>query len=188
MQQKSLIKLATILLAVGAIGAAAIFGLKGSEHTVYVEQEQIQAAIDGKLPYKKPFKLIFELTVRNTKVNLTEGSERIGATTDVELNVKLGEKLKNLGGTVGAEASIRYDQEKFCFYIVEPEITDVKIQGVPEEYTDRAAAGTKPILQSYLSDVRVYEIRDNNLKLKLAKAVLKDVKVVDGKLALTLGY
>lgn len=188
MNRKLAVITSAVLVGLVLAGTIAFFALKGDEYTVYVEQDQIQAAIDKKLPFSKRVALIFDLNVRNTKVSLTPGSDRISASTDVDLGGQLKGEEKKVGGTVTSEAGIRYDQENFCFYILDPEIKSVTIQGIPEKYTSRVADGTKPILQKYLSDVRVYKIKDDNLKMKLAKAVLKKVEVVQGKLALTLGY
>ncbi len=174
----------------GLLGAAvvAFFVLKGAEFTFSLSKEDLQAAIDSRLPYEKKFALIFVLTVKNTKVFLTEGSDRIGCSTDLELNAKLEDVQKNLGGYIKSEAGIRYDQEKFCFYLLKPELQDLWIQGIPEKYTTAVSVGTKLIIRQYLEEVIVYRISDRSLQRKLARCVLKRVNVVNGRLVITLGY
>jgi hypothetical protein len=83
---------------------------------------------------------------------------------------------------------VRYDQENFCLHLLSPEIQELQVEGVPEKYTKAVSLGTRKILQQYITDVPVYKIKDDNLKLKLAKAVLKNAEVIDGKLVITLGY
>ena len=188
MKRSLVIVASSVLLGLLVVGVVAFFMIQGAEYTIYIEREQIQQAVDKKLPYEKRFALIFVLAVKNTRVFLTDGSDRIGASTDLELNVKIKDKPKNLGGFIKSETGVRYDQGNFCFYLLGPEIKELKIRGIPERYTRAVSAGTKRILEQYMSDVPVYKIKDDSLKLKLAKAVLKDVEVVNGRLVVTLGY
>ena len=178
---------ATLLGLVGVV-VIAFFMFRGTEYTITLDEDQLQAAIDKKLPYEKKFAFIFLLSVRSTEVSLIEGTDRIGAVTDLDLNIKLGDNPKNLGGSIQSETGIRYDQEQFCFYLLSPEIQEVKIEGVPEKYTKPVSSGTKKIMQAYITDVPVYRIKDDTLKMQLAKAVLKKAAVRNGKLELTLGY
>ncbi|HPF38512.1 MAG TPA: DUF1439 domain-containing protein [Phycisphaerae bacterium] len=188
MNRKTAVIASGLLAGLAITVTIAFFALKGDEFTVYVEPEKIQEAIDAKLPFSKRVALIFDLHIRDTKITLPEGTDRIQASTNIDLGGKLQGETKNVGGAVVSEAGIRYDQENFCFYILDPEVRSVTIQGVPEQYTQRVTDAAKPILQKYLSEVRVYRIRDDNVKMKLAKAVLKRVRVAHGKLELTLGY
>lgn len=188
MKRKAVIVSVALALGLLIVTVVAFSLFKGTEYTIYIEKNQIQKNLDNKLPYEKKFALIFLLKVQNTKVFLTEGSNRIGASTDVEVTIKIGDKPKHIGGFIKSETGVRYDQDKFCFYLLTPEIQELKIQGIPDKYTKAVSSGTKKILRRYVTDVPVYKIKDKNLKLKLAKAILKNVQVVNGKLAITLGY
>ena len=87
-----------LLLALTAGGVVAYFVFKGSEHTLYIDRGQIQEGIDKRMQYEKRVVLIFVLRLKNTKVLLAKGSDRTGTSTDVELNVKINDKPKNLRG------------------------------------------------------------------------------------------
>ena len=188
MKRKLIIAALVICVCIVVGIATAFFVFKGAEFVVALEKEQIQEAIDKKMPYEKSLAFIFKLQARNTTVLLESGSNRIGASTDVLLNMKLNDNDKNLGGYVRSDTGIRYDQKDFCFYLINPVVQELKIQGIPEKYTAVVTGSAKKLLEHYLLDIPVYKINDKNLKLKLAKAVLKKVDVVDGKLVLTLGY
>jgi hypothetical protein len=94
----------------------------------------------------------------------------------------------NVGGSVHASTGIRYDNSKFRFYLKSPAIEEVKIGGIPEQFTSVVSATCKAIMLELIDEVPVFTIEDKDLKTKLAKAVLKKVNIADGELAVTLGY
>jgi hypothetical protein len=188
MMRKTGIALISIILLIIIIGLVAYFIVMDREITINIPQSQIQKAVNKKMPYKKRFALIFTLTAQDTKVLLKDGSDRIGAITNVNLNIGLGGNSVNVGGSVHASTGVRYDNSKFRFYLKSPAIEDVKIGGIPEQYTSVVSATCKTIMLELIDEVPVFTIKDKDLKTKLAKAVLKKVNIVDGALAVTLGY
>ena len=131
---------------------------------------------------------IIKLTVKNTKVYLSDGSDRIGASTDVELNFNIGKNLKNLGGFIKSETALRYDQDSFSFYLSQPELQELQVQGIPPKYTKIVTDKSQEIMREFIKSVKVYQIKDDDLKHRLAKAVLKRVEVINGQLVIVLGY
>jgi hypothetical protein len=180
------IAISVSLIAIVLIGVYAMF--KGSEYTVEITQEQIQEAIDKQMPFEKSFAFIFNLSASNTKVILTEGSERIGASTDIGLNVKVKDVSKDFGGSVLSSTAIRYDKEQSRFYLQDPLFDDIQVEGLADKYEASVLKGVKKVMGLYLTDVPVYTIKDDNMKMKLAKAFLKNVGVSEGRLVITLGY
>lgn len=177
------------LLAVFLISAVTVFLIfKGQEFTIHLDKETLQTAINKKMPFEKKFLLVCKLTVMNTTVLLQEGSRRIGATTNVELSLNVGKNPKVLTGSTTADAGLQYDQETSTFYLQQPFIRDLKIAGIPEKYITSVSAKSQEILQDYLNKVPVYRVKDDNMKMKLAKAVIKNIQVLDGTVAVTLGY
>jgi hypothetical protein len=188
MMRKTGIAIIFVILLIIAIGLVAYFVVMDREITINIPQSQIQKAVNKKMPYKKQFALIFTLIAQDTQVILKDGSDRIGAITNVKLDINLGGNTVDLGGSIHASTGIRYDNSKFCFFLKTPAIEEVKIRGIPEQYTSMASATCKTIMLELINEVPVYTIKDKDLKTKLAKAVLKRVEIADGALAVTLGY
>lgn len=173
-------------LLIAGVAAWAIF--KGRTYQLFIEREQIQAAIDAKLPYDKDFLLVLSLRVKGLTVRLDEGSDRIGADADLGLNLQIGTAREPLGATARIDTRLRYDQQRFCLYLIEPEVHRASLRGIPDRYTDVALRYARLGIQHLVNEVPVYTIRDDSLKLKLARAVVKDVAVHNGRVVVTLGY
>ena len=130
---------------------------------------------------------MFALTITRADVLLEEGSDRIGAVCPMKLRVKLGEPVE-ISGRVSADSRLRYDRQSFCFYLVDPVIREADIEGVPARYTKNVAKHSRDILRHVGNEIPVYVITDDRLKKKLARAVLKDVRVRNGRVEVGLGY
>ena len=169
-------------------GGAGWYSFRGRTWQVFIERDQIQSAIDAKLPYEKDFLLVLTLRITALMVQLEEGSDRIGADADLGLNLQVGSAREPLGASVRVDARLRYDQQRFCFYIVDPIVQRASLRGIPDRYTALALRYAQLGLQHLVNEVPVYTIRDDSLKLKLARAVVRDVAVHNGRVVVTLGY
>ena len=187
MKQRLVIIAGSVLFGLTVAVVTLLVVFKGEEHTIIIKKEQIQTAVDAVLPYEKKA-FVFKLTVNSTEVLLAEGSARIGGATDFDIDIKLRNGASRFEGSIKWETGVRYDQDRSCLYLLSPEIQKLQIEGVPEKYTRAVSVSTKTILRKHLTEVPIYKIRDKTLKHRLARAVVKKVEVVDGKLAVTLGY
>ena len=169
-------------------GVAGWYLLRGRTWQVFIERDQIQSAIDAKLPYEKDFLLVLNLRITALRVHLEEGSDRIGADADLGLNLQAGSAREPLGATARVDARLRYDQQRFCFFIVDPVVRRASLRGIPDRSTDLAVRYAQLGLQHLVDEVPVYTIRDDSLKRRLARAVVRDVAVRNGRVVVTLGY
>ena len=177
-----------LALGLALVGIVAWRMFAGRTYQLFIEREQIQAAIDPKLPFVKDFLLVLKLRIHALTVRLEEGSERIGAEVGMDLNVHVDTAREAIGATGFVDAKLRYDQQRFCFFIVDPTVRRAALQGIPDRYVDLAVRYGQLGLQHLVNEVPVYTIRDDTLKLKLARAVLQDVAVHNGRVVVTLGY
>ena len=169
-------------------GVAGWHLMRGRTWQVFIERDQIQSAIDAKLPYEKDFLLVLNLRITALRVHLEEGSDRIGADADLGLNLQAGSAREPLGATARVDACLRYDQQRFCFFIVDPVVRRASLRGIPDRSTDLAVRYAQLGLQHLVDEVPVYTIRDDSLKRRLARAVVRDVAVRNGRVVVTLGY
>ena len=169
-------------------GVAGWHLVRGRTWQVFIERDQIQSAIDAKLPYDKDFLLVLNLRITALRVHLEEGSDRIGADADLGLNLQAGSAREPLGATARVDARLRYDQQRFCFYIVDPVVRRASLRGIPDRSTALAVRYAQLGLQHLVDEVPVYTIRDDSLQRRLARAVVRDVAVRNGRVVVTLGY
>ena len=169
-------------------GVAGWHLVRGRTWQVFIERDQIQSAIDAKLPYDKDFLLVLNLRITALRVHLEEGSDRIGADADLGLNLQAGSAREPLGATARVDARLRYDQQRFCFFIVDPVVRRASLRGIPDRSTDLAVRYAQLGLQHLVDEVPVYTIRDDSLQRRLARAVVRDVAVRNSRVVVTLGY
>ena len=175
---------ATILIAV-AVGV--YFYFSGKEYVVRISESEIQEKLQEKLPLMKTYYFIIQVTLDNPRVHLENGSNRVGAGLDVVFNITLNKNPKPLGGTVDVSGGILYSAEKGQFFLTNPVIENLEVQGIPQDYTDKANKALTKALAEYYEKHPIYTLRATDAKQAAARMVLKDVIIENRELVVTLG-
>ena len=170
-----------------ALAAGTYYYFSGKEYIVRLSESDIQKKLEEKLPLRKTYLLIIEVTLNNPRVHLENGSDRVRAGLDVEFNITLNKILKPVGGTVDASAGIRYMAENGQFFLTNPIIENLEVQGVPEKYTDKINVALTKAIAEYYARHPIYILKTSDTKQALAKMVLQDVIVENNDLVVTLG-
>lgn len=179
--------IATVGIGALLLGSVAYWYFSGQEYAIRISQQQIDAKLSEKLPFTKTYLSIFQLTLDNPRVELLADSGRIRAGLDLTLNVKINGREKPLGGAVDASAHLKYVASEGQFYLADPVIEQLSIQGLPEKYRDKARAVTELALTEYYKKHPVYRLKPGDVKQAAAKLVLRDVAVENDALVITLG-
>ncbi len=176
-------------------GAAALFVIfvgaylfMTEEGFVYrISEGQIRSKMSEKLPLTKAYLYVFEVTLDNPRVELIEGTDRVKAGIDVGLNLLIGGQDEPLGGTVDASSGIRYVPETGQFFLTDPHVEDLEIDGVPAAYAIQLNSVLTTALTEYYQSRPIYSIEGKETKDVLARLLLKDVTVENKKLVIRLG-
>ena len=155
---------------------------------IIIEKSQIQEAANSKLPFEKTYFLIFQAAIDSAQVILEDESDRIGIDSAVKLNVVLNDNKEKLGCDLIGSGKIRYENQDSSFYLDDLNIDNLSIQGIPEKYHQKVSAIAALLLKDHFARKPIYKLNQGSLKIQLARAVLKDVKIVNGKLYVYLGY
>lgn len=170
-----------------AVVVGAYFYFSDKEFVVRINESNIRQKLDEKLPLTKTYLFIIQVTLENPRVNLKNGSNRVNAGLDVILNVTIGKNPKPLSGTVDASGGIKYVSEKGEFYLINPIIENLEIQGIPPKYMDKANEALTKALAEYYSKNPIYTLRATDAKQVAARMILKNVIVENQELVVTLG-
>ena len=111
---------------------------KGRRYVYTFTEAQIRTKLDERLPFTRSYFKIFEVKLENPRIDLEEGSDRIHAGMDVRFNIRNVVEEKDLGGSVDASGSLRYVPETGEFFLTKPVVHRLRIDGLPEKYTDKA--------------------------------------------------
>jgi len=167
--------------------AAAWFYFRGEDYVVRLREEDIRQQLDRQLPLKRTFLRIFEVELAHARVQLHDGSDRIDVGVDVQLSLHIGHETRPLGGSVDLETGIRYEPANGGFYLTDPLVKRLDLQGVPAEYEARAQRVVGEVLREFLRLRPVYTLRAVDAKRAAARLLLERVVVENRELVVTLG-
>ena len=180
-------KTMTISIIVIIVLAVSIyFYFSGREYTIKITEAQLQEKLGEKLPLTKKYFFIFEVTLESPRVSLKDGEDKIHVGLDIILNIKIG-KEKPLGGVIDVSGGVRYEAEKGQFFITDPVVENLKIQGIPEKYTDKVNKVLSKTLAGYCEAHPIYTLKTADMKQAAAKLILKNVYIHNNKLVIKLG-
>lgn len=157
------------------------------EFIFHFSESQIQEKLNEKLPITKTYLLIFQVTLNNPRVNLKDNAKKVNAGLDVALNIKAGNEIKSLKGSLDVSTGIKYVKEQGEFFLDDPIIERVVIQGIPDQYTAMINSALTKALVAYYADRPIYTLSATDAKHLTAKLVLKNVIIENHELVVTLG-
>jgi len=82
---------------------------------------------------------------------------------------------------------LRYDHEQQALYLDNAKIERLDIEGVPNKWEEKVMTLTTEVINLYLKNNPVYELKHRNKKESAAKMLLKDFKVRDQSIVVTVG-
>jgi hypothetical protein len=174
------------LLVVLGAGATAFFLTQDQQVVIRLSEDQLLKAVEKKLPFEKTYLVLFDVTLDNPRITLVDGSERVQAGLDVAVEIRLGNKPP-LRGSTDISGNVRYVPEEGEFYLVDPDIETLSIEGIPMAYTDKIDEVMTKALGAFFKTRPIYTLKESDTKQAAAKLVLKDVAVENSELVLTLG-
>ena len=177
----------TSIIIFAVLAISAYFYFSGKEYTIKITEAQLKDTLGKKLPFTKNYFFIFEVTLDNPRISLVEGRDKIDMGLDVILNIKIDKNPKPLGGTIDVSSGIRYEPEKGQFFITDPAVENLKIQGIPEKYMDKANKAFSKALAGYYATHPVYTLKTKDMKQAAVKLVLKSVYIYNKELVIKLG-
>jgi hypothetical protein len=182
--KKSLILL-TILLAVAAVGS--YFYFAGKQYQIILTEAQITEKLAQKLPLTRSYFLIIHITLDNPRINLVDGSNRIKAGLDVQMNIRIKNQEQPLGGSIDVSGGIRYQPESAEFFLTDAIIEKVKVQGLAEKYSNKANKALSKAMTQFFNNNAIYTLKATDTKKAAAKLLLKNVEIRNQELLISLG-
>ncbi len=174
-----------VIVLVGFVGA--YFYFEGREYEFRFSEDDLRLKLSERLPIEKTYLFVFQVVLDSPRITLVEGSDRVQAGLDVTLNIRIDDEPLPLGGSVDASGGVRYDPMEGEFYLTDPIVESLAVQGVPARYTDRVNSVLTKALAEYYEDRPIYALEESDVKQAAAKLVLKSVVVQDRLLVVTLG-
>lgn len=177
----------TIIVVIVASLVGTYFYFSGKEYVFRFSEAQLHEQLAKRLPIQKRYLLIFEVILNKPRLSLVNGSNRVNAGLDVMMNIHLGNEPLSLGGTIDISGGIRYDNKMGRFFLTDPVIEHLDLEGIPEQYAKQANTVMTDALQAYYAEHPIYTLRASDAKQVAAWLVLKNVIVQNKELVIILG-
>ncbi|NNE42054.1 MAG: DUF1439 domain-containing protein [Marinicaulis sp.] len=179
--------ISTIILFLILASGAAFFLLKDKSYTLKFTEADIDARVSEQLPFEKDYLSIFNVKLDNPRVDLIDGAGMFGGGADAIVTVSfMGRDIMASGGT-DFTSGVRYEPSEGAFYLTNPSITNLTLNGLPPTLTNRAKNAMSLALAEFYRDRPIYVLSDEDMRQQAAKMVLRDVEVKDEVLHITMG-
>lgn len=150
--------------------------------TLELSRDQIQAQLAPRFPAEKCLLHTVCLALREPRLQLDEGSDRIGLAA--QFTATLGQRA--MPGTVAFTGRPRYDAGTGSFYLDDVQVSQFQMSGNAPDFDEVVRVRGPGIMAAILHRVPLYTLKPDTTRGELARLALRSVQVVDGKLRLTL--
>lgn len=175
------------LVVAGALLAGVFAYLKTNRFEVVLTADQIQAVLAEHFPVSKSYLLVVEATYSEPVVTLVPGSDRIGVRLSADVGLKLPASAKRFHASCDLISGIEYKPDTHQFFLSEPEVQMLAIEGVPREVLETVRRATLKLASEHLQSFPIYTVEPRGLRMNAARLLLQEVSVKDGALHLSLG-
>jgi hypothetical protein len=181
------LKRLVLAFAVVAVGIAAwfLFQRANPEIALSFSQSELQSKLAERFPVERcaPLNLAC-FVVREPKLTLKEGSDRIDVSTSFAL--KLGNREHP--GSAAFNAKIRYAQSEGAFFLDDVQITNFSTEGKLGGLENLVKSQGDLMIGTLLHTTPVYKFKNatDSRAQAIAKSTIRDVKVENGRLKIVL--
>jgi hypothetical protein len=176
-----------LLIAVGVLAFCVmgwfVFRHFNPEVSIDFTQAELQAKLAQKFPVEKcaPLNIVC-FVVREPKLTLKNHSDRI----DVATSFVLRAAAREYPGRANFSTKIRYDPQRGAFFLYDVRIVDFSTEGRLGELEAIVKTQGDLIIGTLLRTTPVLTLKNDSREQQIAKAVVRDVKIVNGKMRVVL--
>ncbi|ALP53165.1 hypothetical protein Tel_08350 [Candidatus Tenderia electrophaga] len=152
--------------------------LSAHAYTLEFNRAELQQYVVDYFPLSQqtPFSRV---TYSNPSVMLDEKTNRIGLEVTVRAEMP---GMMAIAGRGQIDGDLEYRKETHQFYLHDPQINNIRFANADRQLTGTVQQMLSSISQQSLPMILVYELKDTELREKMARGVLKKVAVKRGKL------
>ena len=150
--------------------------------TIELDRAQVQQKMARMFPVslENPF---FSLLLKNPKVVLKEGSDRIGVHLEAVAKLPDG---SSLSGNALLEGAPRLDGERNAIFLDDASVTQLHIDGIPADYLPTLQHTADALVREVLRTQPLYVLGQEGEPPMLKRKDLKAVRIHNGKLIIEL--
>ncbi|WP_430461899.1 DUF1439 domain-containing protein [Thalassolituus sp. LLYu03] len=161
---------------------ALLMPLMASAYEVRLSEQQLQQEINARLPVTQQ-RGLFTLEISNAVLTLIDGEDRLRIQADARLITSFGLQSR---GKVTLDGKVRYNNQDYSFYIEDPVIRQISIDGVAPELEPQLIELAQQSLTPALRNQPVYTLSDQEMTQNLARMMLKGMRIEQRSVVLVL--
>lgn len=161
-------------------------------YTAEFTSADIQARVDAMKPIKVQ-KAFFSMEMQEPKVALIAQSNEIAVSSSILIESTLLKSTQDpskhllLPARASIQAGLRYEPSEGAFYLLDPKVTALEIDKVPESMKPKARELAQALATQFFAKRPVFVLREDQIKQRLAKSVLQSVRVQGDKIIAVVG-
>lgn len=175
-----------LLVILALAGAAAYWYLVGKTYELRITQAQLEQKLADKLPLTRSYPL-WSVTLDRPRLHLNEESDRIQLGLDVTLALQAGAIRPPMQSEIDLSAGISYDQQLGAFFLTDPVIERLRLEGVEDKRMNVANVVLSKAIAAYFRERPIYTLSSSDQRQRLARMVLQQVKVENGGVVIVMG-
>jgi len=154
--------------------------------TFSISESELQRHVSEELSVPITLLRIFDINLSNPLIRLDEGTERLHAQMDTEINTPLSDK--SLKGTINISGKLRFDSAKSAVTLSESKIEqlDIKGTGLDDQYSQLFHVLAARLGAELLNDVPLYTFKPDDLKVAGRHYTPSAFRIVGHDLKVTL--
>lgn len=136
-------------------------------------RQDIQNELNARMPYTHN-QGFFAITFVKPAIHLNAKEQRVKIKTDLTLSTALGSENK---GYLDVDGKIRYNSSNYSFYIDEPKVNQLHLDGLNPSLQPQVIALAQEFLSPLLTGQPVYQLSNDKVEEALAKMMLKSIEI-----------
>ena len=122
--------------------------------------DELQKRLAERFPWRKTFYNLFEVELTNPLLAFDAPRGRIGSAFDI--GVRLAALNRGIAGRAALSGIPRFDGDKRAFFLGEPNVDELALNGVPRAFSDDFHRIAKTLAVDVLTETPLYALRDGD--------------------------
>lgn len=185
---RKVLRFSILLLVVAGAWSAYHFLFNDGTIRVTITRDRIDEALEKKFPKQDTYAKVIHVHYENPVVDFVPGEERITVSIDVRAELGLQRVLsKSYTGSATITTSLGYNPASNRFLLINPHLDELDLPGLSSQHLDLVKEGMNLATVLWFDDIPVYRIKDRKLKDRVARHVLREVRIKNNRIIAVLG-
>lgn len=151
-------------------------------YTIEITEDELQSRLAAIMPMERQ-QYFLTVVLSEPDIDLSVGNNEIGVSSKVAITAPGGMKGS---GSAKITGSLDYDPETHAFYFRNPNIVSLESEDIPPEMLPQIKDMAQSATSKILSTQPIYTLSGEDLQQKVARTMLKSIKVENRKLLIEL--